>query len=72
MALASSTGDGPWLAWCLMDSESGGGGCDENMTDTKGRRVEDHIVTANLETFDAELDIDEESEEGAYGEDEDW
>lgn len=63
MTLASSSGDGPWLAWCLLDSENGGGGCNPNMTDVKGRRVEDHIVTVNLETFDAELDIDEESEE---------
>lgn len=63
MILAGSCGDGPWLTWCLMDSDSGGGGCDPNVTDVKGRRVEDHIVTAMLETFDSELDIDEEFEE---------
>lgn len=71
MVLAGTCGDGPWLAWCLMNAEAGGGGCDPDIVDVKGRRIEDHIVTANLD-IDTELDIDEEIlEESSVGTNED-
>lgn len=49
MVLGSSCGDGPWLTWCLTDSQNGGGGCDPNMTDIKGNRCISINVAYTLE-----------------------